>query len=339
MSEIVSIYGVSGARIADIRPDIRSVTWRLNKEGRAVFLVPYTDDQCTTWNLRPGNFVLIEFSNGLPDWSGVMDYPLERDANGVTVNAYSGEHLLDWRISGSDWQFHDMTPGAIFSQMITSANAERPTGITIGNVYARAPALSQRWNYYNLLQRVQELARLSYQDFNIDHRIVGGALQFLGNWYQRRGTDKSGRVLLEDGCNVESPHLLEQGPVANVVTLVGNGAEWATRPVGVAIDRDSASVYGYRQYVEQVATDSQTTLDSMALALLEQMVEPRKSISMTASNTAPARFADYNIGDIVSARLFTRGGRDWAFDAPVRVVARSWMPDGTCDLEVTEWGD
>lgn len=338
MAEIrMTIFGRSGGRLADIRPTLHSVSWKLNNEGRARFYLPYADSKCTRQNLKPGNYLLMEFENGLPDWSGVIDYPLDRDGQGVTVSAFTGARLLDWRVSRADDHFQGMTAGGIFRQALRTANASRSLNVVENNIYAGGDAITQRWHYYNVLQRVRELARLSYQDFHIGHRVSGGAIQFLGNWYERRGADKSQRVLLAEGANVTSPHLSEQGPVANVVIAVGEGAEWADRPVGTATDADSIAAYGYRQYVEQVPSDSQTTLDTMAQALLAQMAEPRRMISMTVTDNAPARFADYDIGDIVDTYIFTGGGEDWLFEDPVRVIARSWVPNGECELEVAEW--
>ncbi len=337
MAEIrMTIFGRTGGRLADIRPRLDSVTWKLNDEGRAHFFLPYTDSKCTELNLRPGNYVLMEFENGLPDWAGVIDYPRDRDSEGVTVSAFTGDRLLGWRVSGADDHFEAMAAGAIFRQAIRTANATQTLNMAENDMYTGGDAITQRWHYYNVLRRVRELARLSYQDFHIGHQ-VSGALQFLANWYQTRGADKTQRVLLAEGANVTSPHLSEQGPVANVIYTVGDGAEWASRPVGVATDVASIASYGYRQYVEQVPSDNQSTLDAMAEALLDQMAEPRRMISMTVTDDAPAAFADYDIGDIVDTYIFTGGGEDWLFDDPVRVIARSWTPNGECELEVSEW--
>ena len=60
-------------------------------------------------------------------------------------------------------------------------------------------------------------------------------------------------------------------------------------------------------------------------------------LSVHMCDETPGRFADYDVGDIVATNLFTRGGDEWGYDEPVRVIAREWHPDNTCILEVAEW--
>lgn len=335
----ITIYGATAGALADIRPDLETVEWRLNKPGLAKFKMSYSDTKCTRDILKPGNYVLIEFGNGLPDWAGVIDFPLEQDDLGVIVQAYTGEQLLKWRLSGANWQFQSMAPGAIFESMLDQIHTSYAIGITPNVIYGGGSAYTQAWHYYNLLSRIRELSRLTNEDFYIGHRLTNGRLSFVGNWYQQRGIDKTDTVLLTEGASVLAASLSSQGPVANSVITVGSGSDWSERPIGLAVDIRSIAQYGYREYVEYVSTGDQETLDTVAHSLLTTMSTPRQMISITVVDRSPAYFRDYDIGDIVATNLFVRGGDDWFFDDPVRVIGRSWAPGEGCDLEVVQWDD
>lgn len=336
------VFRRTGAMLAEITPDLGAVKWSLNRPGKVDFSMPYTDPKCTREILAVGNPVLFQFANGLEDWGGVIEHPLGRLKMGISVTAWDGGRLLDWRVSGKDVQFQNMSPGGIFQQMVELENSEYDTGVGIGNIYTGGSALTMRYHYYDLLRRGQELARLSGEDFSVTTRLVSGQLSFLGNWYQQMGRDVSGQVVFEEDQNVADspePRLDEQGPIANVIYTIGDGVEWGdSRPVGFASDQTSIDKYGYREYAEQQAgVTSQSTLDANAAAILETMKTPRQMLSLTVSNEEPALFSSYGIGDIARAILFVRGGDEWGFDGQVRVMARQLRPDGMCDLEVAVW--
>ena len=343
MSDVQAfVFRRTGAMLAEISPDLRSIKWALNRPGKVEFSMPYTDPKCTRDILAVGNWLLFQFESGLEEWGGVIDLPLGRRKFEVDVTGWSGERLLDVRVSGKDVHFNAMAPGAIFQRTIELENADYATGIGVGNIYAGGSGLTMRYHYYDLLRRAQELARLTGEDFAITTRLVSGQLSFLGNWYQRRGRDVSGAVGFEEDQNVvdsPEPRYDEQGPIANVVYTIGDGVDWGdSRPVGFATDTESVERYGYREYSEQQAgVVEPETLNANAAAILETMKQPRTMMSLTVADESPGRFADYGVGDIVNATLFVRGGDEWAFDGKVRVVARQLRPDGLCDLEVAEW--
>ena len=333
----VLLFDRNGSLIAEVEPDLQFVNWRLNNVGTAKFSMAWSDPKCTKDNLRPGNRVLIRFDNGLPDWGGVIDFPRQREKGKITVTAYTAERLLDWRVTAKARYYDQAQPGYIFRTRIEEENAEYPTGVEIGNIYLGGTPRTLEDHYHDLLRRMRDLARLTGNDFAVLPEYSGGRVSFRAHWYERRGRDLRDSVWLLDGANVVSVSLDEQGPLANRVIVIGDGTTWGDdRPDAVKENNDSRGEYGYREYAEVQTVVDSATLEANAAALLEQMAWPRNRVTITVANRPPARFADYDIGDIVKAVLFVDSD-EWYFEAPVRIIAREWYPDGICRLEVEEW--
>lgn len=337
MSNRVLIFRRSGPLLAEIEPEIASVSWRLNEVGQARFTLPWSDEKCTRGILQFGNLVLIQFGNGLPDWGGVIDTPRHIEHGVVGVTAYSGEKLLSWRVTEQSRNFDESSPGTIFRKLIEDENAV-PTGITPGSVYSGGALRSAEYHYQNLLSAVQELAALSGNDFAIAPVLGGGSLSFAGNWYERRGADRRTTAWLIGGENVQSSILDEQGEISNRVILAGEGTTWTSeRTVTVAENSASRNRYGYREYAEaQSGVGQALTLAANAAAILEDKREPYNRLTLSVLDTDPAGFAQYDVGDLVTVRLFTSSA-EWAFEEAVRVLAREFVTGQPCRLEVEQW--
>jgi hypothetical protein len=341
---VATLFDRRGARLAEIEPAWDLVSWRLNGVGMARFSLPYSDPKCTPDNLQFGNRLLVEFSNGLPDWGGVIDVPRRRDAYGVTITAYTGEQLLNWRVTAKGRYFAAQMPGAIFESLITEENATWPTGVTVGSVYSGGTARTIEYHRHDLLARIQDLARLTGHDFAVLPVITGGELTFQANWYERRGSDKSDQVELIEGLNLGLGAQMDaQGPLANRVILVGEGTGWGDdRLEGIAEDATSRDLYGYREYAEvQSGVTEQTTLDANATALASTYAYPRARLDLPeVLNLPPARYADYDVGDDVATSVLLAGAtQGWESRWSVRVLAREWTKASeACRLVVDEYG-
>ena len=334
----ILLFDRNGTALVEIEPALESVVWRLNGVGQARFVLPWTDPGCTQANLRLGNRVLIQFAEAaLPDWGGVIDTPRSWEQGSTTITAYTGEQLLSWRVTDRGRYFSQAAPGYVFESLIAEENAERPTGLTVGTIYKSGTPRTLEYHYHNLLKRVQDLVRLTGQDFDVTPQYSGGRLSFLANWHKRRGTDRSATVRLVDGQNVHQPTLDEQGTIASRVICVGEGTTWGPdRTLYVAEDSDSRQSYGYREYAEvQTGVAIASTLEANAKAILDEKRNPATMITLHASNQAPGLFEDYDIGDIVGADLFDSD--EWSHSANVRVLAREWFPGQPCRVEVEEW--
>ena len=123
----------------------------------------------------------------------------------------------------------------------------------------------------------------------------------------------------------------------HVWRLAGEGTGWGDERIDAAADHvDSISLYGLRQGSKVYGDVSkQATLDEHANNLLDDSYAPYNVYSLTVSNTPPAKFADYDLGDIIGlmAPDFGFGG----VKTNVRIMGRSFVPDKNhCDLVVEE---
>jgi hypothetical protein len=334
----VVLFAPGGAQLAEIEPDVQSVAWRLNGVGQAKFTLPWSDPKCTQNNLRYGNRLLIQFNNGLPDWGGVIDLPRGRANGAVTSTAYSGEYLFDWRVTAKGRYFASMAPGYIFKTLLQEQNAKYPIGIDLGEIYEGGMRRTIEYHYHDLLERYKDLARLSGNDFSVTPEYIAGVLKFKANWHARRGEDKRETIWLLEGTNVTDAALDEQGSLANRVITIGQGQTWGTERLDAIVNNlDSRALYDYREYAEvESGVAMQATLQANAEAILAARAWPSHRITISASDSAPARFVDYDVGDILRAMLSIYSP-EWIFDAPVRILAREWKPAGACRLEVEEY--
>lgn len=313
------------------------VAWRLNQVGRARGLLPFADPNCTQDVLQLGNLILVQFENGLPDFGGVIDVPRGRRwGAGITINAYSAEQLLTWRRTAKIRTFSATAPGTIFQTLLTEEATDWPMGIEIGNIYTGGSARDETYHYHGLFDVVSNLQRLSGEDWEIIPLYQNGVLTFIAHWYQAKGQDRSGQVVLSEGDNLIDLTIDEQGPIANQIFCPGGGAggtTWSDRNVGEASDEDSRDRYGYREYSEVLTgIFDQPTLDASASALLATYKDPRVRPSMRVANCDPAGFSDYDVADRVTVQALLDWPQ-WSIDQSVRIVAREWSPDDTCRLE------
>lgn len=335
----VLAFNQSNTLLAELTPDIQSVSWRLNNVGRASFFLPYSDPKCTLSNLQYGNRILVQLENGLPDFAGVIDTPRRQSVEGVTVTGYTAEKLLDYRITAKARYFNSAAPGAIYRDLITQANAIRPMGIDIGNVYVGGTGRTLTYHYHDLLARIKDLSKLSGHDFDITSTYEDRELSFQANWYDVKGSDKSGEVYMTEDRNVDGIRLNAQGNIANNIFLVGEGQTWGNLRY-VAYDSDDASEadYGYREYAAiQGSVKFSDTLDQNAIELLAQKKDPRERFRLSVSNKEPGKFGTYDVGDRVTLEAFLGRG-EWAHNRVVKIIAMQWNWDNTIQLEIeNEW--
>lgn len=333
----VLLFSRSGSNPREIRPQIETVTWRLNRTGQARLFMPYSDPACTPDNLALGSRVLIRFKNGLRPFGGVIDEPRRRTSTGVGFTVYTGDRILSWRRTAKTAAFSSTAPGSIFQSLLEAANTTWSTGIALGSIYTGGTARSETYHLVNVLDATWALARLSGEEYEVVPVFSQGTLTFLANWSARIGTDLSDKALLVEDQNVEPSQLDEQGPIASTVKCAGGGAggtTWDDRPVGVDSSVASRNAYGYREHAEVLTgIFEQATLDASAAALLDEYDDPRPRYTLVALDRDPAGFGLYDVGDDVRVQAFLKSAL-WAVDESVRIVGREWGPDNRCRLEV-----
>ena len=332
-----SVFDRHNTLLTEIEPVWDSIAWRLNNVGRAKFFMPYSDPKCTPDNLKLGNRIYCDFDDGLSPFGGIIELPRNRDSNGVKVIAYTGERLLDWRRTPKGRYFAQQQAGYIYRTLINEENATWPLGIDVGSVYRGGDARTLEYHFHDILARFKDLAKLTGFDFAIIPNYTDGVLTFKAKWYESRGSDLSNKVVLEENVNCSGVVLDEQGPVGNRIILVGAGSTWGDeRITSIVEDTDSIAQYGLIEYAEvQTGVSNQSTLDTNAESLLEEMKEPRTNYKISqVLNVKPALFAQYEVGDTIKLHAHLNAGAWDPIDMSVRVIAREWHPDGTCRLEV-----
>jgi hypothetical protein len=333
------VFDRNGAAIAEIWPDLRSVAWRLNKVDVADLSLPYTRPGCRGAVIRSGNRLMLEFDNGLPNWGGVIDFPISRQDEGVSFRAYGGIQLLSWRRTGKNEVYSSKSPGYIAGQLVANANSPVPTGISVGFTYQGQDARCESYHFDDVLAAVKTLAAESGEEWAVIPSLQDGRLVLTLCWYQLRGADLAGSVLLEHGRNVAWAQLDEQGPVYTRVIAIEAGNGWGDdRDAIPEEDAAARAQYGLREYAEiMTGVTDPDTLTANANAILSEYSLPRVAGTLLVRDCDPAGFRKYDVGDRVKARLFTEWP-EWYFDGVMRVVGREWLPsEGLCRLEAVEW--
>lgn len=315
--------------------DLASVSWVLNGIGRVQFRIAASDAKATPENLQPSNRVLIQFANGLPDWGGVIDLPRVWDNGIMTVNAYSIEHLLQYRLTDRSTAFDGAPAGAILARVLQEMNATQPEGITLGQIWLGGQAHHPRYNYKNIWQIVDSIHGMEKCDIVFRPVFSGGRITFIANLLERWGEDKSDRYALVEGANISSIRYEEQGPLCNAVVAAGAGTTWTDRQVVRAEDNISIQRYGLRERLDVYADVTYTsTLEMHARNRLAQAY-PLRRFGLEVVDAEPARFSAYDVGDILLLQVSSAG---WGYSGKVRVVGREFRGDGRCILAVDEWG-
>jgi hypothetical protein len=328
----------AGSQLAELSADIGPISWRLNKVGKVTFSLAVTDPKATQDNLKYGNKLLIQFSNGLPNWGGVIDPPRKWDGSRISVTAYTAAYLFKYRITGKNKTFSGATVGAIFQALINETNADEDTGVQIGSIYAGGTGHGPEYHYKNLLDIFQKslAAGMSTSDFDFVPTLVNGKIVFTANFYESKGIDKTNFALV-DGANITKLRLIEQGPIVNDWDLAGKGTGWGAERITASDQNiESISSYGLRQGSKVYSDVSiQGTLDDHAANLLDEFETPFNIFEIEAADKKPGKFADYDLGDTI-----TLMAPDYGFGGiktTVRILARSFDPDsGLCDLVVQE---
>jgi hypothetical protein len=325
----VTIYNRAGKQLADADCDIQSACWKLNQTGSAILSIDARNDKATRAIIRPGNRMLIQFNNGLPNWGGVIDLPLGVRGKTITFNGYEGDKILSWRVT-SNPESHAGTPGAVVRELLAYAEGRYPIGIMPGSIYQNGDALSKQFRWAYLRENIQGLG-----DYSVSAEEDGGLLNLYLNFYDRRGVDRSETVLLAEGLNgnVGSSVIDEQGPVWNSIYAQGAGVSSILQDAGSVLD------YGLREYpISYNQITDQTTLTFQAQNDLNYYRYPRRRATLSdVQNRVPGLFASYDVGDVVMVEAGVEAG-EFGFNAPARVIAREWRAvSGLCTVEVEEW--
>lgn len=323
----------TGRILGEVQPQFRRVLWMLGNNGEAEMVFAADDPAVLGGMVSPGRRVMLQFDNGLPDWGGVLDVPIDRDGWTVGVRAYEPTHLLKGRLTGRNSAVQT-DAGHVAAALIAETNAEDATGITVDFVDAIVGDVAQT---YHLARIGDVLANdvAPYAEWVVRPHLSAAGLMFRMYMAPRLGRDLSARVRLVQGVNMMPPKIVEQGPIVNQWIVVGNAGDWdpaAATPRAVAVATDSGSQYRYglRQDTATADQDDETNLGTLAAAAVAGTAEPYVALRATVLNLPPATFGQYDVGDWITVEL--HGGYAGK-ELVMRVVGRELdVESGTCEV-------
>jgi hypothetical protein len=327
-----------GRVLAEVNPTMSTLQWKLNDVSKVNLTISRTDPQVVEYNFLPGNRIFIEPGNGLPPWGGILDPPETWTVDELKTTAYSGEEVLRHRQTDRGRYFLDASPGFIFRSVITEALDRAPMNLAIGTVENVKSQHSPEYHLKDLLYICQNsLVRIADTDFWVQPTLDDGKINFTAHLYAYRGVERPNVVFI-DGHNVADLKLKRQGPIVNSWDTAGSGTGWGDTDRAYSHREDAASIarYGLRQG-SSIHADIllQGTLDETTDFLLDETKDPRNRWSMTVTDTKPAAFEDYDIGDV--CRLIAPDFGWNGFDGYVRVLSRNYDPrDDKCALVVED---
>lgn len=333
------IGDVNGRVLTEINPYVHRVSWRLNGMGAVSFTMARTDPSLRAEYFNEGNRVFLAFDNGLPEWGGVLTGVRDWTNTSVSFESYSAEWVLAQRRTPRSRYFSDAQVGTILSSLIQEANVFYPTGLKLGNIWQGGAAHFPDYHYKALYDVVAEslVGNLSAGAFDVTPALEGGVIEFYVNLYERKGGDKS-NVALVEGQNISAVRYREIDEIVNTWHMAGEGDGWTddARVYATAIDRASIGKHGMREGFElRSGVVQQSTIDQTVAKRLQETAWPTRVLGLSVTDTPPARFGDYGIGDTVACRLPSYGfqGVRGAFE----VRGREFFPgDGVADLVLVE---
>lgn len=312
---------------AEVQPAMGPVLWRLNDLGQVKLRFTVRDPLFYKELFRFGGRVLLQFSNGLPDWGGVFDPPERWSADGtIETVAYEAGYLLGFRRTAKRRRFIEVTVGTILASLIDEANAISEVGLTLGSVWYGGDQHRVEYNYTSLLDVLRKSLTqdLSNADWDVRPVYSNGTITFRVGLYEQKGTTKNGVCLIE-GHNAEVEYQ-RVGSITNQWYVAGGGSDWGeNRKVGTAYDASSISSYGLREGLKTVSGNLyQYMLDNQAALLVADSKSPHAQLGAVSVDRAPGKFQDYDVGDTIKIMSHSFG-----YDGLALVVAREFDPS-TC---------
>lgn len=331
----IRIFDKSGTWIEEFDAStIRS--WILNDYGECAFTLSVLNPKVRQAVLEFGLFVLVTNKDSKP-WVGVIDTPRTWVKNGVKIMAYQAEFLFSFRDNQSvDAQTNTLLvnttltgkAGALFSQIISLANAQEDLLIRAGEIYADG-ADRQETLTADFLTHARTIAERSGNDFEVIPDIQeSGALLLKANWYKKKGATLP--LILQEGLNIEltDETLVEQGTITNSAIGLSEGGE-DTRLAALVKDQDSVNRYRLRKkLVSYVGVTQLPTLTENTTYYLEQNADARAILKVTCIDADVFKYL--SVGDTVRLILNSAGFRSdgsIGTDKYVRIVALQAIDD------------
>jgi hypothetical protein len=232
--------------------------------------------------------------------------------------------------------YSNAAPGEILRNLMTAANAEATTGITLGTIYSQGQRYSLEYHYSSLADAAEALAELVGGVVEVLASESGGQVRFTLNFLERKGVDRPGVALVE-GANVTAARLRDEDTIVNAFYGATDGSGWGDgdRIFASWSSVESIALHDLRQAFTVYKADDQASLQASLQAQVGVLQWPARNVALQTTNRPPGEFAEYDLGDAVTVVLPTYGfgGTRGTF----KVLAREFFPDeDVCDLVVQE---
>lgn len=329
MDDIVTIFNKSNVPIASLFAAVDR-TWYTNRISRANFTISKLADNFTSANLRFANRILVQNDGGIQDWVGEI-VPARSWDVGVRITAYSAECILGERTT-DDNETLSGVPGDVWAQLLSSANRNYATGITLGSAVETGNSVEFVYNGAIISDAMDDLADdLGYEWWVANGYYNGGNLSLKAYFAARRGV-VFGHPLTE-GLNLANLRMVEEGEIITRVIAYGMTEDWESPLKAVA--QDSGSIYGVKEKsFNYPQTEDLATLQELADAKLEKFKQPTRKFSGTITE------APYpNVGDdcrLIGDSVGFYGGSVFV-DCTVRIEDMRYSPlTGALDVIMAE---
>lgn len=344
-----------GKILTEVYADIGPISWRLNQIGQTKLKISRESKKFKEAYWKVSNRVYIDFPDalGLPAWGGVMDVPFTWGPDSLQVTCYEIPHLLKYRIDGGPGgegyrtvpSYPSVPVGTIIYSLLDQVESDESIGLDLGHFWQGNLEHTKDYPLYLIWNIItKELTKMEEFDLTFTPKIVENRIRFDVNMSAIYGADLTGKLLFKEGRNVKSAKIVEQGPIINRFFAAGSG-KWYSDDVAeqkiVALAQANASIakYGLLEGSKVYSGDAgSAALGYYADMMVANQSETRFMIALDVTNTAPAKFKDYDVGDSIHCVLpsYTFGG----YEEDIRVMTREYYPaEGYCKLVVHEVTD
>lgn len=275
----VRIFDQDGIWIDQLRTSANRA-YTLVTETSARFVISVFDEKCNPFTINYGNIVLIENSDGLPDWVGVID-DIQFDNGQCIVTAFTPERYFAYRRGPRRLTLKGRA-GEIFGQLVIYVNSLEQTVLAVGDINSLTTSMEETLNPVILTNNLTRIIARSGEGYRWRPVVVRGKLTVFADWFPNLVLSTG--LILQDGYNISGDHPLTFSPPMNDYLAYGLGADWDTRIISIAQDSDSRQQYGLRQASGSYNTKSPDTLKQAAQSSLDRFKQPKESFPLVALN-------------------------------------------------------
>lgn len=333
MSDVVAhVADPSGLILAEIEPELSPVSWILNGVGGTTAALSTQDTKWREPFFLLGGMLLLEFSNGLPNWVGIStgNQRVRWSGRRGIVSYQSAERYLVRRKSGKNVSLENQTVGEIVRGLLDAMNGKRQSPLRAGELWTDSAPYAREYHYTKLFAAITQLQKDSGGDWDVSGKrgtaLNSHRIDLALNFRARRGSDRPQVALIEDHNATVVEYTEQDGGLVNDWTVVGAGNDWGLlRPEGVADDADSIATYDlWEDAMVENNVIARDTLTAMAQARLAASLRPFRVLTLDCVDLKPGLFAMYDVGDRVSVLSHTAGWH--GLDEMGRVTARTYDP-------------